>query len=351
MSRGAPFRFGWTLLVAALAGLAPLRAQERPLRPFLQDYHAFRFILHSQGLGPVNDLNQLHDDPQKTLLIAFGDTRLLDTVGLPNYLSNGGALLLATDQATPEVIGDQFGVRVTGAQVRTKDPAAAYRGLEECPLVKIVERSLPPFAHVDPSDPAKCLATNRPSTFRHAAAPRGGMAPFPGEPMAWYSDMKDDEWNAFAMVAWRRSRDHPPEQQPIVLLPDHSLFINAMMLQADNGNFLFAEAAVRWLSNGGARKRVLFLDDGAVVDKFQVPLSEIPDPTQLPPEHLPLPTVDVFNQILASWQDEDVFNRLILERFSMQQILSALTLSLTAALVAYGSYRLWRARYLQDIHP
>src|SRR5205823_5090731 len=139
------------------------------------------------------------------------------------------------------------------------------------------------------------------------AAPRRGMAPFPVQPMAWYSDRKDGEWNAFGMLAWR-SKNHPPEQQPILLLPDHSLFINAMMLQGDNANFVFAQDTVRWLTGNGARKRVLFLDDGAVVDKFQVPLSEIPDPTQLPPEHLPLPTVDVFNQILASWQDEDVFN-------------------------------------------
>lgn len=344
-----------TLIAWALAaGLAPVQAQERPLRPFVQDFHAFRFILHSQGLEPLTDPDQMYEDPQHTLVIAFGNVALLeerDRGGLPRYLERGGALLLATDNSTPDVIGNLFGVRVTGHQVRTRNPAMnGYRGLDECPLVGIVERDLPLFAHIDPADPAKCLATNRPSLFGIVTIPRPDVPPFSAETVAWYSDVNEGDWNAFAMVA-RRSKKTPLAQQPILLMPDHSVFINAMMLQADNANFRFAQDAVRWLTGNGARKRVLFLDDGAAVNKFQVPPSEIPDPTQLPPEHLPLPTVDVFNQILASWQDEDVFNRLILERFSMQQILSGLTLSLTAALVLYGSYRLWRARYLQDIHP
>ena len=124
-----------------------------------------------------------------------------------------------------------------------------------------------------------------------------------------------------------------------------------MLLQNDNANFLFTQNTLRWVSNEGRRRRVLFLDDGAIVKKFEVSLTEVPDPTKTPPERLPLPPVDVFNQVLASWQEDDIFNRLILERFSMGQILSGLTVSLSVALVLYGSYRLWRGRYLPEVHP
>ena len=54
----------------------------------------------------------------------------------------------------------------------------------------------------------------------------------------------------------------------MLLLPDHSVFINSMMLQNDNANFRFAQNTVRWLTNNGTRRRVLFLDDGDVVKKF-----------------------------------------------------------------------------------
>ena len=61
-----------------------------------------------------------------------------------------------------------------------------------------------------------------------------------------------------------------PDEQPILLIPDHSVFINSMMLQTDNGNSRFAQNAVRWLTNDGTRRRVLFLADGEVIPRFAV---------------------------------------------------------------------------------
>ena len=93
------------------------------------------------------------------------------------------------------------------------------------------------------------------------------------------------------------------------------------------------------------------LDEGIVQKKLEVSIKDIPNPTKLPPQRLPVPPVEVLNQVLASWQDDDIFNRLILERFSMNQVLSGLALWLSVAFLAYGFFRLWRGRYLQDIHP
>ena len=53
----------------------------------------------------------------------------------------------------------------------------------------------------------------------------------------------------------------------LLVLADHSIFINDMMLQTDNDNIPFAFNVVRWLTdagNGQRRTDVLFYDDGQI---------------------------------------------------------------------------------------
>src|SRR5262249_30110277 len=80
----------------------------------------------------------------------------------------------------------------------------------------------------------------------------------------------------------------------ILVLADHSLFINGMMLQEDNGNFQFAYNCLKWLREGpeGKRDRVLFADEGKVVTDFTVPLRTLPAG--------PISPVDMANRLIGA---------------------------------------------------
>jgi hypothetical protein len=119
------------------------------------------------------------------------------------------------------------------------------------------------------------------------------------------------------------------ESLKFLVMADHSVFINSMMLQDDNDNFAFASNCVNWITDNGRRNRVLFLDDGEAVRNLDVSLTEIPglSPQQL--RNLPVPPAEAINNILAAWEDDNIHNRLIVERFSRNEILRPLVVGLT----------------------
>src|SRR5262249_20939689 len=111
----------------------------------------------------------------------------------------------------------------------------------------------------------------------------------------------------------------------VLVLADHSVFINEMMLQTDNDNISFTCNCMEWLRDG-RRDRVLFIEEGTITANFNVPVIEPP----LPP---PGPWI---NQLVQGMEDENLFNRAILRRVTPGQIFRALLLALTGLLLLYG---------------
>jgi hypothetical protein len=148
---------------------------------------------------------------------------------------------------------------------------------------------------------------------------------------------------------WPRGVDFQPEAEPpifaagrdwgkgrLLVLADHSVFINDMMLQEDNDNIGFAYNCLDWLREGGGRRdRVLLLEEGVVNSNLDVPLS----PPLLPP---PGPWM---NQLLRDIQAENLLNRAILGRVSPNQLFRGLFVVLTGGLLLFGLGRLLKARY------
>jgi hypothetical protein len=172
--------------------------------------------------------------------------------------------------------------------------------------------------------------------------------PFAFHDAAWYSERVSVNFPAELPVNF--AQIHQGRRQRILILADHSVFLNSMMLQDNNDNARFAAQTVRWLTEDGKRRRVLFLVDGLPERRFMVSPAEIPDPTR-PPPRMPLPSAAALNQLLASWQQDDIFNRLIQERFSSSRMLSGFALGLTLMLLGYGFLRLWQGSYSTDTHP
>src|SRR5439155_4054472 len=153
------------------------------------------------------------------------------------FIRDGGALLVATDSETAPAIGELLGARVNGGIVKARDSLNMYRNLPECPKVWHGNPHVPAFQDIAWAW-ERVIATNRPS-FVEDAVKRANGPRLPSITAAWYDDAERGK-DTFALV-FVRDRSDPNGKQRLALLADHSIFINSMMLQDDNGNFQFAQ--------------------------------------------------------------------------------------------------------------
>lgn len=323
------------LIAACLLGLASAApAQENP-RPFGQGTHALRGIIRSPkpipGYGKRFDLQPIRDFADidaSTVVIVLGDPEPLARLGdLRRFVIGGGALLVASDRRVEEPLRSELRVEVAGGFLEAND-TASYGGLRECPLVNDL-RGHPIFRRVD------AIATNRPS--RLVVHPDGPL-------------------QVFAWLPARNPRFRGADRHPflaggefglgrVLVLADHSVFINDMMLQADTDNFDFAYNCIDWLTDSGQRKKVLLVEDGEVVSNFNVsfkppPLPKLPSQEQI---------VGQVNRMLVQLERENELNHLLLGMLGgHERVLRLLLLLATAGLLAYGMFRLVAARQRFD---
>jgi hypothetical protein len=353
MSRLRPGPAACLLAVAALlAPAAPAPAQ--PARPpFGEGTHAFRRILHDLELEPLAGVPQL-DDPAHTLLIVLGETDVLDRVpgGLTQFLDAGGAALIATDRHVPhERLMDGFGLTVSGIPVRllrdNPEDSRCYRGLNECPLL-LPGRNQSPALFGDARLPGAAdlslhrVATNRPSYLKMEGALHAGLAVLATLP-AGCAPVAEGRF------IWRT----PPlpfavggevGKGRLLVLADHSLFINDMMLQPDTDNIDFTYNCLDWLRDGPKRNRVLFVEEGDIQTAFDIPLKDVPVP--LPPLDALVPVAD---DALQNMERDNLFNKVVLDFMPFDRFVAALVVLLSVALAVYGLYRLVRSRHRVEV--
>jgi hypothetical protein len=341
MSRPARIRF-WPVILLALAGvvlpLSPLAAQQ-PSAAWLQGTDAFRYMLHVRGFKPLNEFDNLFDKDRhgRTMLIVFGDTVVLEKrqSDIRSYVEAGGALFVATDHEVPGIRNQaptwagRFGIQFFGQPVLGIEESS-YQGNEQCPYID-------PAPNADPDlfvNLRSQVAANRSGHLRIIARPRrthiSVLAMFPKG--NWHNGFRGPERHFAAGGHWLHGK--------VLFLADHSVFINNMMLQDDLGNAGFTYNCLDWLRIGpnGPRDQILFYDDGNIVENFDVPVD-------MPPLRFPDDPVNLANQVLAGLESEDMHNRLLLDYFSIEQILAFLTIVLTSLLGVYLIRRLWRSRF------
>jgi hypothetical protein len=371
--------------IVALLALLPIGSQaygqEARTRPFGEGTHTFRAILNQRGLEPISSERQFRNDvfgdAARMLVIVLGENRekqkesVLDRIplaeGLVGFLRSGGAVLVATDRelcdwATPPQRGPRgmlrqrpTSIRVTGAFVQATEPESMYRGSPDCPFVQpLANPDVPIF------DGLHRVATNRPS-FLHLGSARWlrSLARLPHD-CQLENNMPADGLRPFVFAAGGQVGDGR-----MLVLADHSVFINDMMLQTDNDNFDMACNAIDWLTEKTVdgerkRKRVLLVDDGAVVANFNVVLKE-PPPLPMPG----LPSGDELERLvgqlarggqqrLGEMDRENLFNRLAVnalggEGDARNHLILGLVVAGTFALLALAGLRLQRARQRIDL--
>lgn len=351
------------ILTLTALGTAPAQEADKKGPPFGEGTHAFRAILNKLKLEPIASETQFRNEVRdgnadKILLIVLGDTRVLQRVpdGLKAFLEDGGAVLIASDRA-PEVETRREWDRafrertaIDGGFIETEPPRSGYRGTRECPFVKpLPNKTVPIF------DGLNKVATNRPSHLHvDSACPVDTLAVFPPD-----CTMEGIPGIMVRGLQLKFAIGGPMGKGRALVLADHSVFINDMLLQTDNDNFDLACSAIRWLSEDGKRTRVLFVEDGEVVTNFNVILKELPVPP-LPPE---AEMVRLANKLLVDLETEDYFNRTLLEAISPPgrtpesgpdlqagrgRVLQLLVLLTTVGLLMFGWHRLVRARHRID---
>jgi hypothetical protein len=339
------------ILAAAFAMLAagPAVAQPTPAH-FGEGTHAFRAVLKSLRLEPLPEGNDLLDQPLTKILIAFGRTEVIDQLvegRLKRFIENGGAVLIATDRPTSDALFKEIGIRISGDGITTIPRAGtAYRNMPECPLVweygRPAGNGQPPSGFLFQgmgNEPR--VASNLPSAINESQyvlplatlfAPEHGFSTGRGRFRQVFNQQ-----SLFAVMGspltWKKGR--------LLVMADHSIFINDMMLQPDNDNVTFAINAVRWLAdagNGQRRTNVVFFDDGQIQTDFNVSL-EYPQP-KLPP------LVPLADEIVVGLERENAFNKTLLEMAGGPgPILRTIAFLLTLGLLFFGLYRFLQGRH------
>lgn len=359
---------------------------------------AFRRLLFELNFQPLLRFEDLQANPSESLFIMLGDPRCLSRRNLPNGLSSfvkqGGAVLIATDEETVGEAGkelsDLAGVVVTGEKLYCGDYTYNYGNSAWCPLLEpsaddspfsgLMKRIDPLaaafgargrpelFRNLHSGDPTLRVATNTPSRLQKRASI---WWPFAGLPSL-----------ARLSAGWLPNGPEPiilPKQDllfavggtvgqgRVLVLADHSIFINRMMLPHDNGNMEFAANCLRWLrgdasspleiigaakrGNGlqqliGQRRRVLFWEDYHVHNNFEVPLKKMPPVRPSEPA-----IVAAIDKTIARLEDEDIFNRELFASMDdlpggRRQVYRYTVYLLTLAAAMLLAYRfVWRARH------
>jgi hypothetical protein len=351
----------WGLSACLLLSMpAAGAAQDTPAqrrKAVLEGTHVFRRILYDHRLEPLNDFDSLADDPSRTLLVVLGNLDAIANVpgGLKDFVDRGGAVLLASDRSlrsdeARRALRSVAGVSISNDTLVCLNLEFCYFSREFCPYVYPARDDRLGLLGPPPGRDRYGVATNVPSFLRL----RGG-GPATVQVLAFLPSfcrldirrnqpLQEDWWPPF-MVGGDVGKGR------VLVLADHSVFINEMMLPDDNNNVEFTIACVRWLrgaEDATPRSRVLLVEDGKIQTNLAIPLKS----AVVGPEEALRALYANRNELLvkaeetvANLERQDFFNEQFLRllyRAGLTPDRIALTVLVlaTLALVMYGVYRL-----------
>ncbi len=332
-------RRAWAVaVVLGLVAVPAASGQPRPASdasPFLEGTHAFRHILYDVAGGRMDQLTPLRTaeaaaaDPAHTLVVVLGQPwplndleRMLRTgtgrqeIGLRSFVQRGGALFVATDLATPGPLVTNFGVEVDGTRLSMAvHRERAYREMEDCPFIDPQVGADPPLFQGLPAFrgvPARRVASNVPSHLVYRRIQDLRMVPL-REPLPLLASLPPECTDGLGNFGpWDFAVGGGLGNGRVLIMADHSVLINGMMLQSDNDNIDFAYRCARWLETGpvGRRDKILYYEDGLVRTDFDLPLKNLPLP--VPP---PATLLDMADQTLHGMEEDGTFQRMEDENF------------------------------------
>ena len=345
------------LVLAALTSVPGKGFAQADASSLARETHIFRRLFSKQGCKPLTNPDELSKDPSGTVLVILGDPTVLPTlrVDLGDYVRSGGSLLFATDRrmvgwnANAANALSEFGVRLFGINTHPvlvsppDNPPDGYHGFNDCPMVMPANSRLPLF--VGARGGLNRVATNRSGflSVRREGSPLRPIAYFPVD--ATHPDMRHGV-NFPSSMEFAAAGEVGPGR--VLIMADHSVFINIMLLPKDNDNLEFAGNCVRWLTENGRRQNVLFVDEGRGQNSFDDPM--------VPPPSVPFPPADklvaALDQVFAGLEEENRFNDLfagLSRSIPKQQAITWSILSLSIMLGVYAMFRVTSAKQRHEV--
>jgi hypothetical protein len=258
--------------------------------PFGRRFDGLRMLFALEKLEPgtLGDLEA--SDPKGWLLVVLDDPNTLQRINVRRFVERGGSVLVAGDRPMRGL--GELGLSIAAGPIAAS-AGGAYRDVRACPVIRSWKNH-PLFERVD------SLTMNRPGWLVGSAL--GSYA------LAWAPAQANLSGEPFVV---------PPTviaggelgQGRFVVVADHSLFINEMLLELDN--IVFARNAVRWLRRDrpADQCRVAFLEGSQEVTEWIDPRFASGDWSSFSLEDV----VALVNELLVGLEEEDVFNRLLVE--------------------------------------
>jgi hypothetical protein len=264
--------------------VAAQTAKERRKIAILEGTHAFRRILYDYKFSPLSSFAEVNDDPSQTLLVILGNSNGVAQVRdeLLPFVRRGGGLLIATDRT----LGGREIDRLTGVVVADPDwgqvygpPDRSYRQEPDCPFAEPANGADPNLFRTVPAGTLRHVATNIPGRL----IPTGPFFPRGIRPLAVFPRGSRVVANAIGRRPTYLAVGGQYGRGQVLLLADHSIFINMMMLPSDNDNdnVDFTYNVVAWFrGNPVRRNRVLFVENGEIQTKLDIPVKDVDIPAE-----------------------------------------------------------------------
>jgi hypothetical protein len=367
--------------VQALAAQFPDRPKQQaqlpaaPISPLGTE--GFRAILSQIGLTPLKNFQEFEAaDPHHTVVIAFRGSDangkphpdMLDDLpgGVKRFVDKGGAVLVATDQATNGARwAKSFDVEVDGSNIYAF--GARYYHSANCPYIKEISAGAIPDLFRQPGSPPivwrngrlerpvlQNVATNKPSFLEQSRLLQN---------VADLTDchLEGEARKLIGPVHFAQAKWYPETHGKILVMADHSIFINEMLLppQNDNDNLAFTLNTLDWLVAGpeGKRTKVLFIDQTGVIESDFSLLQQLPTPI---PNIEDFPDLmqflwdhrDKASEFVAAMEDSGLFQELeqnlddlFLEHIGLWQIIRTLLVFGMIAIFAISCRRVLVSRF------
>jgi hypothetical protein len=269
----------WLILIW-LAATPQLHGQSRITG---EGTHGFRALLAGKGLTAIESLEELDsfvkEDASRVLIVAFHGANALGPRKDPldeipfnlrrQFIEKGGALFVASDQPLSSNLTSNFNVKIVGGFV-SASRRAGFDGSYDCPYIAY-HRGARPDLFESPEGELKRVATNKPSSLGFPDSDIQTLAEFPSN--TW---QRTGDSRTFAPLAFAQGTSYPGGGR-LLVLADHSIFINSMMLPrySSNDNLQFASNCIDWLIFGenGQRTHVIFLEDEKIWQRKDYDLS------------------------------------------------------------------------------
>jgi len=371
---------GWfpALATAALLSAPGIAAgQPAPAKPPLEirgdGTELFRGLLDHAGIKPLTaqDYSTLKrfDD---VILISLGNQRLapdpqqLRPLARFTQFAASGSVLIASDSPVQVILDkdtdSERSFDITGARVECRVNGSFLRE-PTCPLVVPVRRNgeasiLQIFAGLTR------VATNSPSYIQ--AARWGGPIRFP---LARFPDKSSSQGQAlslgddsyFAVGGEGPVRGETSNDYRFLMLADHSIFINQMLLEEKTDNLELTYRIIEFLQGPGKqRKRCAFFYDGQMIDHFDdlrqaYAKQNAPSLPQVNLWAMQEKLTDLGNAIIDRLQINNAHNNMILGSSNQDRALTVIArfflILATVAACFFLVRRLWRTRKPTDTPP